>query len=193
MLEPECAEISYPKNGGLQGPENIKINPNAKLAYRRSGWPFIEHSTFMALPLISEGIIKSKAITVQLNFTQKSDHKSVLSNEKALSSQPNVLSNLEQQKADFIFMNNNNFTDTNLSKKIWLDQVQGAGYFLSKHEIIEGDMDVSCLNTVISAETPTGQATESTQPELLGRPRIQGRGHIPQDQGQPETKTQHET
>ena len=40
LLEPICAEILYPKNEGLKGPEKIKINPNAKVAY---GWPFIEH------------------------------------------------------------------------------------------------------------------------------------------------------
>ena len=61
----------------------------------------------MNLPLISKGIIKSRAISVQLNFTQKSDHKSVLLNE---SSQPIVLSNLEQQKTEFNFMSNNDFT-----------------------------------------------------------------------------------
>ena len=133
-----------------------------------------------------------------MNFTQKSDTDiSVTScelNKNALSNQPNVLltkADLEQESTNC--MKNNDFTATNLSKKIWLDQTRGAGYFLSKHEIIEGDTDVSCLNTVISAETPTGQATESTQPELLDRPRIQSEGHIPQQQGQPETKTQHET
>ena len=118
----------------------IKINPNAKVAYRRSGWPFIEHSTFMDLPLISKGIIKSRAISVQLNFTQKSDTDiSVTScelNEKALSGQPNVLltkADLEQESKKI--MENNDFTATNLCKKIWLDQTRGAGYFLSKHEI----------------------------------------------------------
>ena len=71
VLQPIWAEIAYPKIKGLKGPETVKINPNAIVGYRSSGWPFIKHSTVMNLPLISKENIKSKTISVTLNFTRR--------------------------------------------------------------------------------------------------------------------------
>ena len=101
VLQPIWAEISYPDIKGLNGPETVKINPNAIVGYRSSGWPFIKHSTLMNLPLISKENIKSKTISVTLNFTQR-----VLFNH-------NVLSGKEKQKAEIDFMRVSDFTSTN--------------------------------------------------------------------------------
>ena len=93
-------------------------------------------------------------------------------------------------------MGTNDLTSTNNHKKKWLNQCRGAWYFLSNHQIIEGDTDISCQSTVISADSPTGQATENTQAELLNSPESRGHHSIPQQgqqQGQAETKTAHET
>ena len=82
------------------------------------------------MPLLSDKVIRNKAVTVQLNFTdkavnmskyvEKTVQKTVLSNEKAAMSQQSVLSNkadLTQLNKDF--MNTNDFTTTNSGKKLW--------------------------------------------------------------------------
>ena len=42
LLDKINAEISYPKDKNLKLPNNVEIHPNAKLKYRKTGWPFIE-------------------------------------------------------------------------------------------------------------------------------------------------------
>ena len=71
VLEKVCAKIMSPINNDLQLPNNVEIHPNARLRYRKSGWPFIEHYTNYQMPLISKNVFKNKAMTVHLNSTDK--------------------------------------------------------------------------------------------------------------------------
>ena len=108
-------------------------------------------------------------------------------------SQQSVMSNkADLTKLNADFMNTNDFTKTNAGKKQWLQQVRGAGCFMSQYNM----ENVSCLNTKTcksAALLPTGQATQ-TQAAQIDRPndpRIKSEVNIPEP-AQPETKTQNE-
>ena len=76
----------------------------------------------------------------------------------------------------------NNFTSTNNMKKSWLTQCSKAGHYLANVS------DILCQSTNISADTP-GQASNSTQSDLLDSRAKSGGQHGIPEQGQAENKT----
>ena len=70
LIQEVTASISAADSLNLKRPEIIKIRPNARISFRKSGWPFIRHNRTLEMPLISKNALKQKAAIIQLNFTE---------------------------------------------------------------------------------------------------------------------------
>ena len=70
LIQEVTASISAADSLNLKRPEIIKIRPNARIHFRKSGWPFIRHNRTLEMPLISKNALKQKAAITQLNSTE---------------------------------------------------------------------------------------------------------------------------
>ena len=66
--------ITQPTNLGLQFPDIIKITPSQNLQYKSTGWPFLQRSDKITIPLYADNVLQEHKAILKMGISKVKDN-----------------------------------------------------------------------------------------------------------------------